>query len=71
MKYSMFAWEASQEGRHRKIQSASIVWNNHLQNGHQHNDVFDNDDEKTIDNPKNQFLLLVTKMHKNLKVVQV
>ena len=44
------SWEASHEGSLRIIQSASIVWSNRLQNGHQDNDAFDCDDEKTIGN---------------------
>ena len=38
------------EGRpHGIIQSASIVQNNHLQNGNQDNDAFDYDEEKTTE----------------------
>ena len=57
MKYSMFAeikriyyiGDAAHEGRHGIIQSASIVQNNHLQNGNQDNDPVDDSEEENYD----------------------
>ena len=43
-------WRDGHEGRpHGIIQSASIVQNNHLQNGNQDNDAFGYDGEKTTE----------------------
>ena len=47
--------EVAHEGRHGIIQSASIVQNNHLQNGSQDNDPADDKEEENhVDNDDNE-----------------